>query len=122
MASLSANSGWITPSHVNPSQCNSKCNGGNKPLLVYALGVIGYDLGTEASQDALMQGGLQNPNDPTQVLAYLDKHPWDAASLIWTLNIDQTPIYAIQPAGPFAAEGYNRLREFLRDQMNAGVQ
>jgi cyanobactin maturation PatA/PatG family protease len=32
------------------------------------------------------------------------------------------PIYAIQPAGPFAAEVYARLREFLNGQINEGVE
>jgi cyanobactin maturation PatA/PatG family protease len=42
--------------------------------------------------------------------------PWDAAELIWTLNIELTPIYAIRPAGGFSAEVYQRLLEFLDGQ------
>jgi cyanobactin maturation PatA/PatG family protease len=42
--------------------------------------------------------------------------PWDAAELIWTLNIELTPIYAIRPAGGFTAEVYQRLVEFLDGQ------
>jgi cyanobactin maturation PatA/PatG family protease len=154
---------------------------------VFALGVLGYDFGTEARRDtfkALMphvdpNGGFPffppppppkdtkppppvipfppNPYDPLQMVNYLagyprprppfpsqggyDKRdpkafpdeippfpphpkypgleasPWDAAELIWTVNIELTPIYAIRPAGGFAAEVYQRLVQFLDGQV-----
>jgi cyanobactin maturation PatA/PatG family protease len=37
---------------------------------------------------------------------------------MWTLNLDATPIYAILPAGAFVDQVYERLREFLDDQVN----
>lgn len=94
-----------------------------KPSLVYALGRLGYDFGTEARRDSFIQamnGG--NPYLPDQLLAYLEAAPFDAPSLIWTLNLDATPIYAIQPAGPYAALTYERLREALRAQITEGVE
>jgi hypothetical protein len=41
----------------------------------------------------------------------------DAAELIWTLNVELTPVYAIRPGGPYAAEAYQRLVEFLAGQI-----
>jgi cyanobactin maturation PatA/PatG family protease len=63
-----------------------------------------------------------NPFDANQILGYLDQKPWDAPSLIWTLNLDATPIYAVQPTGAFASETYARLRQFLREQLAEGVE
>jgi cyanobactin maturation PatA/PatG family protease len=50
------------------------------------------------------------------LLDYLDQNPWEAQSLIWTLNLDTTPIYAIMPVGAYASVTYERLRSFLRDR------
>ncbi|MCE7959386.1 MAG: hypothetical protein DYH06_15830 [Acidobacteria bacterium ACB2] len=57
-----------------------------------------------------------------QLLAYLDGYPYEAPGLIWTLNLDATPIYAIQPLGAYAEAAYDRLREALRAQINEGVE
>lgn len=67
-------------------------------------------------------GVLPSPFDPHQLLIYVKKNPWDAAAITWTLNLDATAIYAIKPAGPFAADTYLRLCEFLGDQINDGVE
>jgi cyanobactin maturation PatA/PatG family protease len=105
------------------------CGGGiQKPPLVYALGKLDYDFGSLARRDSLTQAmqthDNPNPNPliPDQLLDYLDQHPYDAPSIIWTLNLDATPIYAIQPAGPFAVSAYERLRQFLHSQFHQGVE
>jgi hypothetical protein len=36
---------------------------------------------------------------PQHIEKYLDENDFEAESLIWTLNLDATPIYAIVPAG-----------------------
>lgn len=93
--------------------------------LVFALGQIGFDLVSEARRDSIVQhmgGSGVNPWDAAAMLAYLEDNPWEAASITWTLNIDQTPIYAIAPVGPFAAKGYEVLREFLDDQAQGRVE
>src|SRR5262249_32042699 len=36
--------------------------------------------------------------------------------------LDATPIYAIRPDGGFAGEAYERLRQFLREQLTEGVE
>jgi cyanobactin maturation PatA/PatG family protease len=105
------------------AQCN--CGGASaKPSLVYVLGKLGYDFGSEARRDSFIQAmpdSANNPSIPDQLLSYLGSYPEDAPSIIWTLNLDATPIYAIQPAGPYAASGYERLREFLNGQQHEGV-
>jgi cyanobactin maturation PatA/PatG family protease len=114
---------------VVPSQVQSPAQLGQSDTMVYALGEIGYDFGTEARQDAIVDamglddnGNRRNPYDPHNLLAYLDDHPYEAAALIWTLNVDATSIYAIQPAGPFAHVAYERLREFLQAQLDKEVE
>jgi hypothetical protein len=44
-------------------------------------------------------------------------HFWDATELIWTLNIELTPIYAIRPFGSFGAEAYQRVVEAFAGQL-----
>ncbi len=127
--SIEANQMMLTPSHqtntaVIPSECascgessedvaSSKGNeegGGRKIKMVYALGELGTDFGTQARQDSFTQA-MQGTN----LLDYFDQNPWEAQSLIWTLNLDTTPIYAIMPTGSYADVTYERLRSFLRD-------
>ncbi|BAY29077.1 putative peptidase [Nostoc carneum NIES-2107] len=98
-------------SSVAPSECAS-CSGSKQIQLVYALGELGYDFGTQARQDSFTQA---KPRDMS-LLDYLEQNPWEAQSLIWTLNLDATPIYAIVPSGPYANVTYERLRSFLRDE------
>ncbi len=121
----------VMPQGLQPSDCGcgsrESCSCGSKQAvqpaqMVYALGTLGYDLVSEARRDSLAQhieGG--NPLDPAQLLKYLEKNPWDAASVTWTLNLNATSIYAVMPYGSFAAEGYKRLQEFLNDQLKTGA-
>lgn len=134
----------ITPSNVVPSE-GCGCNG-NQKSLVYALGLLGYDFGSEARRDSfkqlmpwvnvpVIQAGQSsppagstaqlnvrseslpsNPYDARQMADYLKENPSEAKSLIWTLNLELTPIYAIEPQGPFAGEVYKTLAEFLDGQ------
>lgn len=101
----------IGPSQIQPAQ------DGKRPPLVFALGTLATDFGTKARQDSIVQHMGKD-----DLLRYLDKNPSQAAALIWTLNLDAMPIYAIQPQGPFANEVYARLCEFLGEQINAGVE
>jgi cyanobactin maturation PatA/PatG family protease len=117
--SMGATPMMVTPSNaktqsVTPSGANGDCGcGGGGPMqIVYALGELGTDYGTEARRDSFTQAM------PTgmSMLNHLAQNPWEAQSLIWTLNLDATPIYAIAPAGPYASSAYDRLREFLADE------
>lgn len=92
--------------------------------LTYATGQLGYDLGGEARRDSIVQslGEEGNVHVAADVLAHLEKRPWEAEALLWTLNLDATPIYAVRPAGAFAGAAYERLREFLAGQLHEGVE
>jgi hypothetical protein len=108
-----------------PKTCSCGGHAAAAPQMVFALGQLGYDLITEARCDSLVQkiAGLNGDMplrglafDHTHMLGYLEKNPWDAAAVEWTLNSDGTPIYAIRPQGPFASRAYECLREFLAEQ------
>ena len=60
-----------------------------------------------------------NPFDARQLVAYLKDNPSEAKSLIWTLNLELTPIYAIEPCGPFGDVVYKSLVELLEHQNKA---
>jgi cyanobactin maturation PatA/PatG family protease len=144
----------VTPSSVQPSG-NCGCAGGQVAptvlpgyptrSLIYALGTLGYDFGTEARRDSFKQlmpnvrsdnyepqdeqpiddnqsrAGIHlltgNPYDARQMEKYLHRSLSEAKSLIWTLNLELTPIYAIEPQGPFAYQIYESLRELLAGQI-----
>jgi len=114
----------ISPSAIAPSACSCEGGSGATAQLVYALGTLGYDFATEARRDSIQQhmGEGTNPYDLQQLLAYLDENPWDAASILWTLSLDATPIYAVMPQGAYAEQGFARLRQFLREQLEEGVE
>jgi cyanobactin maturation PatA/PatG family protease len=42
--------------------------------------------------------------------------------LIWTLNVNQTPAYAIRPTGAFTVEAYREIRDFLTAHLVDGVE
>lgn len=109
---------------VTASACGCGCGGGAPAQLVFALGQLGFDFGTEARRDSIMQHMNQpaSPYDPHQLLAYLEENPWDTTEIIWTLNLASTPIYAVAPQGPFASEASQRIREFLQEQLSEGVE
>jgi len=133
---------WMpyTPSFVAPSSCGcgggATCSCGAGTQIVYALGQVDYDFGSEARHDSFLQvfdrhntrfeltgdDALMSPDNPHHMLEYLGdgtndgdsgKRPAYASSLIWTLKQNATPIYAIQPAGAFAREIYEWLKRFL---------
>jgi cyanobactin maturation PatA/PatG family protease len=122
-------------SSVSPSTCNcdsrdtecqcaagAKCQCAAGSTLVYPLGQLGFDFGTEARRDSFRQqaGDEVNSGNPGPLLSYLDSNPADAAAILWTLDLDETPIYAIQGQGPFGSHIYERLREFLKAQIDPG--
>jgi subtilisin family serine protease len=115
----------VAPSSaVTQSACGCGCSGGAAKQLVYALGTLSYDFGTEARRDSFTQRMKPNANpyDPVQLSSYLKENLFDASSLIWTLNQETTPIYAVQPQGAFAREGFETLLEFFGQQLTEGVE
>lgn len=95
--------------------------------LVYALGTIGYDFGDEARRDTFKQlmpavdinGAIipANPYDTRQMVDYLSANSTEAKPLIWTLNQELTPIYALEPVSGFAADIYETLILMLEGQI-----
>jgi cyanobactin maturation PatA/PatG family protease len=103
--------------------CQAKANG--RAGLVFALGQVGYDLVSEARRDSIaqhMDGTNPNPHEAAHILGYLKDRPWEATSIHWTLNVDQTPFYVVTPSGPFAPKGYELLHEFLAEQVAGQVE
>jgi hypothetical protein len=70
------------------------------------LGSIGYDFGSEARRDSFKQlmpaveiddiTVSANPYDARQLVNYLAENPSEHKSLIWTINQELNPIYAIE--------------------------
>ena len=103
---------------VMPSACDCAACSGSQARgenLIFALGTVSYDLVTEARAESIQAHMGGDPTNHALFLDYLQQNPWEAASVTWTLQIDEAPIYAILPRGPFAAEGYQRLRTFLAE-------
>lgn len=89
---------------------------------VYVLGQIGFDFGSEARRDSFTQLGIANPYDPSLLVAHHKENPSHAEHHIWTLSQEGTPVYALQPLGPFARDTYALLCEFLESQITEGVE
>ncbi|WP_013335048.1 PatA/PatG family cyanobactin maturation protease [Gloeothece verrucosa] len=116
-----------TFSYVTPSQGLEIPAQSKTSRLVYALGTLGYDFGTEAWRDSFKQlmPGLEidgtvvpaNPYDARQMVDYLFDNPSEAKSLIWTLNLELTPIYAIEPIEAFASDVYETLQLMLTGEV-----
>ncbi|MBK1989157.1 PatA/PatG family cyanobactin maturation protease [Sphaerospermopsis aphanizomenoides BCCUSP55] len=111
MMNLQPTSANVVPSSIEPSECATCAGQKTAPPIVYALGTLGTDFGTEARRDSFSQ--MIPPG--VSLVDYLSQNPYEAQSLIWTLSLDATPIYAIVPVGAYAAFGYNRLREILAE-------
>jgi cyanobactin maturation PatA/PatG family protease len=111
--------------------CNNN-NGGqpNQKQYVYALGAIGFDFATEARRDTFRQlmpdverpfgeeGApifvAPNPYDVFQLVDYLESRPSESTKLIWTVNLDLTPIYAVEAEMGYPEDVYAPLRQALR--------
>jgi len=119
---------------VAASECGCKrptAAGVSNGQLVFALGQLSYDFGTEARMDYFIQqmGSAADIMNPVKMATRLqaskeggDGHTDEAEALIWTLCIDDTPVYAIEPDSQFAVLCYLRLVEFLFQQEKQGVE
>jgi len=97
--------------------------------MVYALGTVGYDFGNEARRDSFKQlmspnvsdgvAGPANPHDSRQMVRHLGEYAQEAQSLIWTLNLELTPLYALEAVGPYASDAYDVLRQLLEGEIQA---
>jgi cyanobactin maturation PatA/PatG family protease len=93
---------------------------------VYVTGTVSYDFGTEARRDSfkqlmpMVEGNPPFPPNPfvvSQMVDYLEQNPYESKSLIWTLNLELTPIYAIEPIGSYADLVYQHLISALKGQI-----
>ncbi|MFF0431543.1 S8 family serine peptidase [Streptomyces sp. NPDC004327] len=94
------------------SEC--QCGGGTRRQLVYAIGTLGFDFQTEARRDSFRQQmkshvtregdrdieAPPNPYDAFQLADYLAENPWASDKVTWTLNMDATPVYALEAEMP----------------------
>jgi hypothetical protein len=82
---------------------------------IYAVGTIGFDFGSEAARVRVAQqmhmawisdpatrperAGVQpDPDDPSQLGKFLRNTPGAAQQVTWTLNVDGSTVYALEPA------------------------
>lgn len=96
------------------------CGGGQPPQIVFALGALWFDFGTEARYDAIVQQ-MSDPvraNNPTELFSFLRENPQFAAGITFILMQDQIPLYAIQPAGPFALATYEAIFDALTTSLD----
>lgn len=93
-------------------------------LPVCAFGSISYDFETEEHREAFVNlmkttnNHTPNPYNPQELLDYLAINPSHASSLIWTLNLNNTPICALMPMGIFTWNCYVIFKNFLYDKLN----
>ena len=107
----------VMPGTIKPSDSDSGS-------LVYALGKLGVDFGTDTRRDWFNivmnrhDASVGVPEDNSKLLEYMTLKPYAAASAVWTLNLDATPVYAIEPQGAFGEPAYELLRAFLAKQID----
>ncbi|MGE6740926.1 PatA/PatG family cyanobactin maturation protease [Allorhizobium pseudoryzae] len=119
----------LRPSGIRPNQeedCPTCAKGGTeKAGPVYALGTLGYDLGSDTRRRSLLASLDERAlHDPAALLKELKK-PANAPlaeAITWTLSIDEVPIYVVRPSGAFAAETYKQLIGLLEDQLTDGAE
>jgi cyanobactin maturation PatA/PatG family protease len=115
-----------------PADCGCGCGGSGgectcggaakKPQLVYAIGRLGISFISQARRDSFwrkINGRAEGDLKPITDAALQDlfkKEPFQAQSLVWTLSRTEVPMYAIIPAGAFAADTYKWLVEEWADK------
>ena len=104
---------------VNQLACS--CGAAQPPQIVYALGALWFDFGTEARYDALVQqlGDPVRANTPSELFSFLGENLHFASGLTFILMQDQIPLYAVQPGGPFALEIYRAMLDALTSSIDS---
>jgi cyclic patellamide precursor peptide PatG/subtilase family protein len=113
----------VSPSLTGIASSACDCGGSAVGPFVFAFGKIAYEFSSRARYDSFWQhmhekrtNESPNPYDVGQFLGYLKKSPWDATSVIWTLTMEEVPIYAISTAGSNSPYVVNFLKECLEEQ------
>jgi hypothetical protein len=123
---------------LQPAQCGcgGKCSGGpgctcgigDKAQLVYAIGSIGLSFGSQARRDSIWRelnvkigGGERErelkPISTQAIIDLLGNKPFFSESIVWTLSRTEVPMYAISPAGAYAADTFKWLVNELSDTL-----
>jgi cyanobactin maturation PatA/PatG family protease len=102
------------------SEGTCSCGASQTPQLVFALGALWFDFGAEARYDAIVQqiGDPVRANNPSELFTFLRGRQEFLTGLTFILMQDQIPLYAIQPAGPFALQTYNAMLEAVEASLD----
>jgi cyanobactin maturation PatA/PatG family protease len=124
---IASNSSAVAVANITASQPTNGITASAASKLVYVLGTIGYDFGSEARRDSFKQlmpaveidGTIipANPYDASQIVNYLAENSSESKSLIWTINQEFNPVYALEVKGGFAADVYEMLNLMLAGQI-----
>jgi cyanobactin maturation PatA/PatG family protease len=120
---------------IDPAACCDACAAREARQLVFALGKLGYDFGTEARMDSIQTqmdalhtrspgafGGRQpSASQPADLVAFLNQAKSVAPAINWTLKLNDTPIYAIRPEGFYVQETYEALVNTLDEQTRSAA-
>ncbi len=96
------------------------CNARQETQLVYSIGALWFDFGSEARYDAIVQA-INDPvaaNNPIQLIDFLEANLPSASGITFVLLQDQIPIYAINPSGPFALDIYKAMLEAMKSSLD----
>lgn len=96
------------------------CNARQEVQLVYSIGALWFDFGSEARYDAIVQA-MNDPvaaNNPVALIEFLEGNLPAASGITFVLLQDQIPIYAINPSGPFALDIYKAMLEAMRSSLD----
>jgi cyanobactin maturation PatA/PatG family protease len=107
------------PASAGVSQLACSCGGGQPPQIVYALGALWFDFGSEARYDAIVQQlDPIRANNPTELINFLRSNPQYTTGITFILMQEQIPLYAVQPAGPFALQIYTAMFDALESSLD----
>ncbi len=107
------------PASAGVSQLACSCGGGQPPQIVYALGALWFDFGSEARYDAIVQQlDPIRANNPAELINFLRSNPQYATGITFILMQEQIPLYAVQPAGPFALQIYTAMFDALESSLD----
>ena len=103
-----------------PPAAVTGCGAKEPPKLVYVIGSLWFDFGSEARYDAIVQrmGDAVAANNPVQLFAFLRENIEYATGITFIVMQDQIPIYALQPAGPFALATYEAILDALESSLD----
>jgi len=103
-----------------PGQLPSIQPSSSTPTAVYPIGRVALERLDERDRPARPPRSRFASADFGAGLAELDRHPWPTEAIVWTLEVDAVPVYAVEVEGPFAVEVDRRLRRLYREQVTDG--